>query len=234
MLSFMPEPRLSGQMSAQEQNGQKKPKEIRAVILDYGLVFCRSPQKEHVDRMAAAFGLDHHTFWRLYEQNRGPLDKGEITPSTFWKSVARDAGRKVDAFTIERLEDLDIDMWDTLEEPLLQWVQALQANGYKTALLCNSHVRFVAHVRKNRPWLRLFEVTVFSSEVHLIKPDPAIFRYTLEKLGVDASGVLLIDDEFSNVIVARSLGIESIRFTTLTQLNKQLADIGFPFLVRTP
>jgi putative hydrolase of the HAD superfamily len=221
-------------MSGQEQSDQRKGKEIRAVILDYDLVLCKSPREEHIDRMATAFRVDHHTFWRLYEQNRGPLDKGELTPAAYWKSLARDAGIKVDGFTIERLQDLDIDMWDTLEEPLLEWVQRLQSNGYKTALLSNSDLRFVAHLRKNRPWLRLFDICVFSSEVHLIKPDPAIFRYTLEKLGIDPSGVLLIDDRFSNVSVARSLGIEAIKFTTLIQLNKQLKDAGFSHLVKIP
>jgi putative hydrolase of the HAD superfamily len=221
-------------MSAQEQSDQPKSKEIRAVILDYDLVLCQSPREEHVDRMATSFGVDRHTFWRLYEQNRGPLDKGELTPAAYWKSVARDARKKVDAFTIERLEDLDIDMWDTLEEPLLEWVQTLKANGYKTALLSNSQLRFVAHLRQNRPWLRLFDVCVFSAEVHLIKPDPAIFRYTLEKLGIEPSGVLFIDDRFSNVSVAQSLRIESIKFTTLVQLNKQLKDAGFPHLVKIP
>jgi putative hydrolase of the HAD superfamily len=221
-------------MSAPDQSDQPKSKGIRAVVLDYDRVLCRLPREEHVDRMATAFGVDHQTFWRLYEQNRGPLDKGELTPAAYWKSLARDAGTKVDAFTIERLQDLDIDMWDTLEEPLLEWVQTLHANGYKTALLSNSHLRFVAHLRKHSPWLRLFDVCVFSSEVHLIKPDPAIFRSTLEKLGTDPSGVLFIDDRFSNVSVARSLGIESIRFTTLAQLNGQLKDAGFSHLVKIP
>jgi putative hydrolase of the HAD superfamily len=221
-------------MNAQEQSEQRNSTEIRAVILDYDLVLCRSPREEHVDRMAAVFGVNRAAFWRLYEQNRGALDKGELTPVAYWKSVARDAGSKVDAFTIERLQDLDIDMWDTLEEPLLEWVQRLQANGYKTALLSNSHVRFVAHLRRNRPWLRLFDVCVFSSEVHLIKPDPAIFRYTLEKLGIEPSGVLFIDDRFSNVSVARSLGMESIKFSTLVQLNRELKEAGFAQLARIP
>jgi putative hydrolase of the HAD superfamily len=221
-------------MNAQAQSDPKKIEGIRAVILDYDLVLCRPPQEEHIERMATAFRVDHPTFWRLYEQNRGPLDKGELTPAAYWKSLARDAGSKVDAFTIERLQDLDIDMWDTVEERLLEWVQTLQANGFKTALLANSHPRFVAHLRKNRPWLRLFDVCVFSSEVHLIKPDPAIFRYTLEKLGIEPSGVLFIDDRFSNVSVARTLGIESIKFTTLIQLNKELKEAGFSHLVRIP
>jgi putative hydrolase of the HAD superfamily len=219
-------------MSAQEQNVQEKGKGIRAVIFDFDLVLCKSPREEHIGRMATTFGVDHHAFWRLYEENRGPLDKGELTPAAYWKSLAREAGRKVDAFTIERLQDLDIDMWDTLEQPLFEWVQTLRANGYKTALLSNSHLRFVAHLRRNRPWLQLFDVCVFSSEVHLIKPDPAIFRYTLEKLEIDASSVLFIDDRFSNISVARSLGMEAIRFTTLVQLNKELKDADFPHLVK--
>jgi putative hydrolase of the HAD superfamily len=221
-------------MNAQAQSDQRKSEGIRAVILDYDLVLCRPPQEEHIERMATAFRVDRPTFWRLYEQNRGPLDKGELTPAAYWKSLARDAGSKVDAFTIERLQDLDIDMWDTVEERLLEWVQTLQTNGYKTALLANSHPRFVAHLRKNRPWLRLFDVCVFSSEVHLIKPDPAIFRYTLEKLGVEPSGVLFIDDRFSNVSVARTLGIESIKFSSLVQLNRELKEAGFSHLIRIP
>jgi putative hydrolase of the HAD superfamily len=221
-------------MSAQEQNEQPNGSGIRAVILDYDLVLCKPPQKELVDRMATTFGVDQHTFWRLYEQNRGPLDKGELTPAAYWKSVARGAGAKVDAFSIERLQDLDIDMWDAVEERLLEWVQRLQANGIKTALLSNSDLRFVAHLRRSRPWLRLFDVCVFSSEVHLIKPDPAIFRYTLEKLGIDPAEVLFIDDRFSNVSVARTLGIEAMKFSTPVQLNKELKEAGFPHLLKIP
>jgi putative hydrolase of the HAD superfamily len=221
-------------MSAQEQVDQPKSHGIRAVILDYDLVLSQPLREEHIDRMATALGVDHHTFWRLYEQNRGPLDKGEITPAAYWKSLARDAGTKVDAFTIQRLQDLDIEMWDTVEEPLLQWVRTLQANGYKTALLSNSHLRFVAHLRQHRPWLRFFDLCVFSAEVRLIKPDPAIFRYALDKLGIEPSAVLLIDDRFSNISVARTLGIESIKFTSLVQLDKQLKDAGFSHLIQSP
>ena len=221
-------------MSELEQSDQAKFKEIRAVVLDYDRVLCRPPREEQAERMATTFGVEQPTFWRLYEQNRGPLDKGEVTPAAYWKSLARDAGTKVDAFTIERLQDLDIDMWDTIEEPLLEWVQRLKANGYKTALLANADLRFVAHLRKNRAWLRLFDVCAFSAEVRLIKPDPAIFRHTLDKLGMVGSSVLFLDDRFSNLSVARTLGMETIKFTTLVQLNKELKDASFPQLVKIP
>src|SRR5580693_10418546 len=78
-------------MSALARTGQQRSERIRAVVLDYDLVLCRSPREEHVDRMATAFRVDHHTFRRLYEQSRGPLDKGDLTPAAYWKSLAREA-----------------------------------------------------------------------------------------------------------------------------------------------
>ena len=218
-------------MKDNDKDSQSRTKAIRAVILDYGLVLCRAPQKEHVDRMAAALRVDHQTFWRLYEKDRGPLDKGDVTPTAYWRAFARDAGAKVDAFTLQRLQNLDIEMWETLEEPLLQWTHILRANGYKTALLSNLNPQFAEHLRKNRSWLGLFTLCVFSGEVRLIKPDPAIFRYTLEKLGAQPSEALFVDDRLSNVTIARSLGLEAIQFTTLPKLNRALRDTGFPHLV---
>jgi putative hydrolase of the HAD superfamily len=220
-------------MTGKGQNTEIEPENIRAVILDYHRVLCRSPREDYVERMVAPFGIDRHTFWRLYEQNRTSFHKGELTPAAYWKSVAHDAGTKVDAFTIERLAKLDVDMWATLEEPLLEWVARLRASGYKTALLSNAHPHFAAHLRQNGPWLRVFEVCVFSSEVQLVKPAPKIFRLALEKLETKIPGsVLLIDSHVSNVSVARSLGIHAIKFTSVVELNRELKDLGFPHLVR--
>jgi hypothetical protein len=78
-------------MSARAQTDQRQSERIRAVVLDYDLVLCRAPGEEHLHRMATALRVDHHTFWRLYEQSRGPLDKGDLTPAAYWKSLAREA-----------------------------------------------------------------------------------------------------------------------------------------------
>lgn len=221
-------------MTETHQDDQRESKEIRAVMLDYGLVLCRAPQQEYVDRIAAALRVDHRTFWRLYEKDRNALDKGDLTPVAYWRELGREAGIKLDAFTLQRLQNLDIEMWDTLEEPLLEWAHTLRTNGYKMALLSNCPLQLAEHLRKNRPWLGLFHVCLLSSELRLIKPDPAIFRLALQRLELKAPQVLFIDDRFSNITVARSLGIQAIQFTTLSQLNLSLRDAGFPYPVRLP
>ncbi len=58
---------------------------------------------------------------------------------------------------------------------------------------------------------------ISSCEVGLTKPDPAIFRLTLERLGVDAGEVLFVDDTPGHVEVARALGIGGLCFEATAQ-----------------
>jgi putative hydrolase of the HAD superfamily len=225
-----PHPVLPREMAKKLSSARMKANQVRAVILDYGMVLCRPPRKEHVDRIAATFGVDHEAFWRLYERNRGPLDKGDMTPAVYWKAFAKDSGTKLDATALRELQELDIEMWETLDHSMVAWAAALRANGFKTALLSNLHLRFAKHIRKNRKWLKLFDHAIFSSEIRLLKPDPGIYRYTLRKIRMKAADTLFVDDRLANIESARDLGISGIHFTTVAQLIEDLRAKGFPYL----
>jgi putative hydrolase of the HAD superfamily len=58
------------------------------------------------------------------------------------------------------------------------------------------------------------------------KPDPAIYRHTLDKLGVAAQEAIFIDDIPANIAAARALGIDGILFTTVEQLRRDLETRG--------
>jgi FMN phosphatase YigB (HAD superfamily) len=58
----------------------------------------------------------------------------------------------------------------------------------------------------------------------MAKPDPAIYRYTLEKLGVRPEETLFIDDRQENVEAATALGMKALLFTTVNQLRADLID----------
>jgi FMN phosphatase YigB (HAD superfamily) len=49
------------------------------------------------------------------------------------------------------------------------------------------------------------------------KPDPEIYRLTLERLGVPASEALFIDDVEINCDAAREAGMRTVRFTDTEQ-----------------
>jgi len=52
------------------------------------LVLCRQPSLEEIDRIAQIFGVDHPTFWQLYEKNRGAYDKNDIGGKEYWRRFA--------------------------------------------------------------------------------------------------------------------------------------------------
>ena len=206
------------------------PNNVRAIILDYGMVLCRQPSLQEIDRMAQIFGVDHPTFWQLYEKNRGAYDKNDIGGNEYWGRFASDTNTPLDDVTLEKLLRWDIEMWSHLEEPLLSWTRSLQAGGFQTALLSNVHLRFSAHIRSGSEWLQLFDHLIFSSEVRLIKPDPAIFLKCLQALGVKPEQTLFIDDRDANVKTAIALGGYAIKYESVPQLATNLKALQFPVL----
>lgn len=206
------------------------PNNVRAIILDYGMVLCRQPSLQEIDRMAQIFGVDHPTFWQLYEKNRGAYDKNDIGGNEYWGRFASDTNTPLDDVTLEKLLRWDIEMWSHLEEPLLSWTRSLQAGGFQTALLSNLHLRFSAHIRSGSEWLQLFDHLIFSSEVRLIKPDPAIFLKCLQALGVKPEQTLFIDDRDANVKTAIALGGYAIKYESVPQLATNLKALQFPVL----
>ena len=66
---------------------------------------------------------------------------------------------------------------------------------------------------------------VFSCYVQLIKPDPEIYRTLLEKYGLQAEECLFIDDREDNVVAARELGMQAIRFENYAQAREELAKV---------
>jgi len=200
------------------------------VILDYGLVLCLPPTREAVDRMAGVFGIDHGTFWSLYERNRGLYDRGDLDASEYWSRFASDAGRSIDEAETRSLRAWDIEMWSRLNQPLLRWARNLRSAGYRTAVLSNLHAEFAAHVRKTCPWLEHFDYPIFSSEVGFIKPDLEIYEHCLRVLQANAAEVIFLDDREANIRAARAKGITALHYNTTDQLRKDLGSIGFELL----
>lgn len=76
--------------------------------------------------------------------------------------------------------------------------------------------------------LRMLNGRVISSEVHMRKPDTAIYMKALESFGIDAETTVFVDDRASNVIGANRAGIRCIRFRDERGLRETLIDAGVP------
>jgi len=97
-------------------------------------------------------------------------------------------------------------------------------------LLSNMPSDLVTYLRATCEWMENFVFKTFSSEVRMIKPDPAIYEHTLHGLGVSASESLFVDDREINIQAARALGMHAIQFDSIAQLREDLEAMGFPIL----
>jgi putative hydrolase of the HAD superfamily len=95
-------------------------------------------------------------------------------------------------------------------EPMVDAVRRVRRAGYRTALLTNNAREWEPTWRPQFPIDELFDVVLDSSVVGLRKPDPAIYRLTCERLGLQPSECIFVDDLPCNVDAAREVGMEAL------------------------
>jgi putative hydrolase of the HAD superfamily len=212
-------------------NGNKK-SDIRAVVLDYGEVLCERPKKDALRRMAQVIGIQPDRFFALYGTSRDPYDQGVISPEEYWEGFAKRAGAPIDRSVVAQLRILDTEMWSSTSPEMMEWVDLLNESELTTAVLSNMQHDMAAYARKNFPWFAHLDHQILSCEIGLIKPDPAIFRETVKRVGVRPQEALFVDDREANVNAARGTGMVAIRFQSPKQLRDDLQEMGFQMLPR--
>ena len=196
---------------------------LRAVVFDFGMVLTGPPDAAAHAEMRRITGLETERFESLYWADRHAYDEGKLTGIGFWQKLVSDAGLDLPASAIEELNRWDARMWTTIDPVMLAWQQKLKAHGLLTAILSNLGDAVLASLKREFAWLSQFDALVWSYQLGIAKPDPAIYRHVLEQLGAAAEETLFIDDKAVNVEAARALGMKSLRFTTVERLRTDLA-----------
>jgi putative hydrolase of the HAD superfamily len=173
-------------------------------------------------------GLSAERFESLYWADRHAYDEGKLTGMAFWQKFVHDAGLdgKLDQAAIEELNRVDARMWTTYNPRMLAWHEQLKARGLLTGILSNMGDNVLENMEREFEWLANFDVLVWSFQLGIAKPDPAIYLHILGKLGTEAGETLFIDDKQVNIDAARALGMKAIVFTTVAQLRKDLVETG--------
>jgi putative hydrolase of the HAD superfamily len=190
------------------------------------MVLSGQPDMEAHAAMVRITGLTVERFETLYWADRLAYDEGTLSGIHFWHNFVRSAGLNLDAATVEQLNQLDATHWTTQNPAMLQWQKQLTTRGLLTGILSNMGDTVLASLQAKFDWLDRFDVLVWSFEVGMIKPDPAIYHHLLAKLGTRPEETLFIDDRAVNVEAARALGIKAIQFSTVEQLCKDLVASG--------
>ena len=200
---------------------------MRAVVFDYGMVLTGPPDSAAHDALLGITGLPLERFESLYWADRHAYDEGKLTGLAFWQKFIRQAGLKLPATTVDELNLWDARMWTTQNPAMLAWQEQLKQRGLLTAILSNMGDNVLANIEREFAWIHRFDVLVWSFQLHMAKPDPAIYLHTLNELDVEPAEMLFLDDKIENIEAARALGIQAILFSTVERLRSDLIAHGF-------
>ena len=197
----------------------------RTVVFDYGEVISFSPAPEDRDRMVAAAGAPADDFWRAYQADRDRLDQGLLSTTDYWLGIGAACGFEWDVPMAQRMWTLDFRSWTSADPEVVRVLTDLVAGGTRIALLSNAAADYGTAFRFS-PIGALFERVFVSGELLLLKPDPAIYRYVADELGVDPAAMAFVDNREANVRGAESIGIASHVYTDPASLRAFLAALA--------
>jgi putative hydrolase of the HAD superfamily len=207
---------------------------LRAVVFDYGIVLTGPPSAEAWAALLRITGLPEDRFESLYWADRAAYDEGKLTGLGFWQKILCEADLPENLEMAEELNRWDARLWTVENSAMLAWQLALKQRGLLTAILSNIGDAVLASVELEFDWIHRFDVLVWSYQLGIAKPDPAIYRHTLSELGTRPEETLFIDDKLLNVEAARALGMQAILYLSMEQLRAELTAAGMDGILPLP
>jgi putative hydrolase of the HAD superfamily len=186
------------------------------------MVLTGEPDPDAYAALLRITGLPKDQFDPRYWTDRSAYDEGKLTGIAFWQKFLRDAGMPPSQEIVDDLNHWDARLWTTQNPAMLAWQLALKQRGLLTAILSNMGDNVLASVEREFDWIHRFDLLVWSFQLGIAKPDPAIYRHTLAKLGLQPEEALFIDDKLTNIEAAQALGMQAIQFSSVDRLRDDL------------
>jgi len=180
---------------------------MKTIIFDLGNVLVDYQPEVLLTAVSAISQTTVPQLYQLATQFTHPMGTGQFSPQDLHQKHIELAGTDPHYPTFVRAFCQGI----FRDEAALAYALALQKRpSVKVGLLSNTNELHVDWLRQHIPELWQLDAVIMSNEVGLMKPNPAIYRLALERLGATAVTTLFVDDIPENVQAAQSLGISGI------------------------
>lgn len=204
---------------------------IEAVIFDYGGVMT-TPIRDSISAWLAADGIRPESFTSVLKEWLGRdahpgtpihrLESGDLSVAEFDRLLAA----RLTTYDSAPVDPKGVlaRLFAGMRTDEEMWTLAADARraGLAVGLLSNSWGNLYPRERLEAA----FDTVVISEEVRLRKPDPAIFRLTLDRLGgVSPEQAVFVDDAQPNIHGARAVGIRGLLHTTPAATRAELAEL---------
>jgi epoxide hydrolase-like predicted phosphatase len=184
---------------------------IKAIVTDcFGVLY-----NDILKDMLARHGISDPTILKACFAAAQASDLGNITLDEFFDKLAQ--------LTNIPLETIRTEMSD-VSHLNLGFVGILKhlKPAFKIGMITDVGADLLAPFLANQQVKDLFDDIVISSEVSVTKPQAQIFEVMVERLGVEPSEIIFIDNSEINTQSAAELGMATILYTDNETLNASL------------
>lgn len=184
---------------------------IEAVIFDMGGVFIHTFDHSVRQSMAQRYGISEKELDRIVFHNSLSADaeKGLYSKEELLEKMAEQVGIALEDATAFYMEYFSKDEEDA---DLVAFVRTLQPH-YKLGLLSNAYPGTREWMQEYHTFLDLFEISFFSAEAGMRKPEPEFFHLILDAMQVEPKKTLFVDDFPENIAGAQQLGMQTLWYT---------------------
>ena len=183
---------------------------IRAVITDCFGVLYPDP--------IAAYRHDgrtpEHTVAALRDIHERAAN-GEMSRESYIDHVSRLLQKPAEKVIAEFFSDHD------RNKEALAYIGSLRP-AYKTILLSNAAPDMVESRFTHEELWQYFDDVILSYQIQTSKPDPAIYRWACERIGVQPHEAIAVDDDQSNSDAAAAVGLHAVMFRSLDQAKADI------------
>lgn len=199
---------------------------IKNIVFDMGNVLIYFDRDIFLDRVGLANPEDRELLNRevYLSLEWSQMDRGSLTDEEAAEIIAR----RVPEHLRETVHKL-VNEWD---RPILpvpgmeELVRELKKNGYGIYLLSNASMRQPVYWQ-NVPVSEVFDGTLISANVHLVKPQPEIYELLCSRFFLKKEECVFIDDSTPNAEGAFFTGMPAIVFhNDVKELRHKLYELG--------
>jgi putative hydrolase of the HAD superfamily len=183
---------------------------IKAVVFDYGNVISLPPPPEAREELSRITGLPAETLADLDRKYRSEYDRGVFDGRGYYKFLLAGLGIFPDDPVLEQIAEIDWGSWKHINSGAVDLMRDIKKAGVSLGILSNMPCDFLAWGRDHIPVFAEADAAVFSCEVNLVKPEPAIYEKLKNSIRCDYGEIVFFDDLPDNISAARKLGIKGI------------------------
>ena len=105
-----------------------------------------------------------------------------------------------------------VDYRSIFRADILEIIEFAKQNQIKLAVASSSRLEHIQNILTECGIIQHFDFIVSGEQFERSKPDPTIYNYTLEKLGVQPESAVAIEDSFFGIQAAQAAGIPVIAY----------------------